>query len=230
MKVYFAGISGNKIRLDYLKRFGAKRLMLTYAEKNSYNKQMSRFKEGNFELFFDSGAFSAWKRNLVIDIDSYCYYLKFHNISQYIVLDVVKDHFMTLINQKIMEDCYGMRPIPVYHLGSQIQNLFQLIELGYNYIALGGTVGSTYDIKMSFFDQIFRLFPNHKFHGLGVTDTKIVKNFPFYSIDSTTWLIAQKVNKIFDENGKQCNPPFNMSTIDKFRNTIEYFIKLENFR
>lgn len=58
MKVYFAGISGNVKRLEYLKKFGAKRLMLTYADARYYNRQLPRFREGNFDLFLDSGAFS----------------------------------------------------------------------------------------------------------------------------------------------------------------------------
>jgi hypothetical protein len=72
MKMYFAGISGNKKRLEYLKEFGANKLMLTYADIRYYNKQMPRFKSMGFDILFDSGAFSIWRRGGTINIKEYC--------------------------------------------------------------------------------------------------------------------------------------------------------------
>ena len=71
MKVYFAGISSHKKRLEYLKNFGASKLMLTFAERDSYKTNMRRFKDGMFDILFDSGAFSVWKRGLEISIKDY---------------------------------------------------------------------------------------------------------------------------------------------------------------
>lgn len=226
MKIYFAGISGNKRRLYYLKEFGAKRLMLTYADIKYYNKQMPRFKECNFDLFFDSGAFSMWKRGFKIDIKDYIEYLIKHDISKYIVLDKVGDHLETMANQKIMED-RGMSPIPVYHLNSPIENLYEICSK-YDYVCLGGTVGSSFAVKEKFFTEIFENFPDHKFHGLGLTDIKLINMFPFFSVDSTTWLIAEKVGRIFDTNGKRCKIPEGMTQRLKFKNTIEFFAKMDN--
>jgi len=48
MKIYFAGISGNVKRLNYLKEFGATKLMLTFADAKFYGRQMERFKNMNF--------------------------------------------------------------------------------------------------------------------------------------------------------------------------------------
>ena len=75
MKIYFAGISGNKKRLEYLKEFGANKLMLTFADVKTYGRNMARFKEGKFDILFDSGAFSIWKRGIKVDILDYCDYL-----------------------------------------------------------------------------------------------------------------------------------------------------------
>ena len=225
MKIYFAGISGNVKRLNYLKEFGADKLMLTYADIKYYNKQMPRFKNGNFDIMFDSGAFSLWRRGIKICIKDYCEYLKKHSIEKYIVLDKIGSHAETMLNQRIMEDL-GMTPIPVYHLNSPVENLYEICEK-YPYVCLGGTVGSHTTTRMNFFREVFNHFPNHKFHGLGLTDTTIIKSFPFYSVDSTTWLIAEKIGKIFNENGKRCNPPSELNVKEKFQNTIGFFTKLD---
>lgn len=226
MKIYFAGIAGNKVRLDYLKEFGANKLMLTFANVSYYSRNMQRFKEGEFDLLFDSGAFSSWKRGVVINLKEYCSYLNFHNIKKYIVLDEIGNHTITMENQRIMEN-EGMNPIPAYHLNSPIENLYEICE-NYEYVCLGGTVGAHFNIRMNFFENVFKHFPDHRFHGLGLTDIRIIKSFPFYSVDSTTWLIAEKVGKIFDNNGKRCNAPPDMSAKSKFQNTINYFVKMES--
>lgn len=226
MKIYFAGISGHKKRLEYLKEFGADKLMLTFAEAKSYNRNMPRFKEGNFDILFDSGAFSSWKRGIFIDIQDYCKYLKDNSIQKYIVLDKIDNHIETMMNQKIMENA-GMNPIPVYHLNSPIENLYEICKT-YPYVCLGGTVGSHVSVRLKFFTKVFEHFPNHKFHGLGVTDAQIINNFPFYSIDSTTWLAAAKTGNILNENGKQYHAPPEMEIKERFSNTIGYFVKMQN--
>lgn len=225
MKVYFAGISGNVKRLNYLKEFGANKLMLTYADIKYYNKQMPRFKNGNFDILFDSGAFSLWRRGFKICIKDYCEYLKKYCIEKYIVLDKIGSHAETMTNQRIMEDL-GMNPIPVYHLNSPIENLYEICEK-YSYICLGGTVGSHRTVRIKFFTEVFEHFPDKKFHALGLGDASIIQSFPFYSVDSTTWLIAEKIGKIFDNNGKTYNAPAALNAKEKFKNTISYFVNLE---
>lgn len=225
MKIYFAGISGNVKRLNYLTEFGASKLMLTYADTKVYNKQMPRFKSGGFDLLLDSGAFSIWKRGFDVDILDYSIYIEKHDISKYIVLDVIGDHKKTMENQRVMEEL-GLSPIPVFHMNSSILNLGSICEK-YPYVCLGGTVGSSFGKRVEFFKSVFDAFPFHKFHGLGLTDSRIMKMFPFYSVDSTTWLAADKVGKVLDNNGKQIIPPFPMDSKQRFKNTIEYFVKLE---
>ena len=225
MKIYFAGISGNKKRLEYLKEFGANKLMLTFADIKAYGRNMARFKEGKFDILFDSGAFSIWKRGIKVDILDYCNYLISNEIEKYLVLDKVGDHAETMKNQRKMED-YGMKPIPVYHINSPIENLYEICEK-YKYVCLGGTVGSQKSVKLAFFEEVFKHFPNHKFHGLGLTDARIINLFPFYSVDSTTWLVAEKMGKILDHNGKQYKAPPEMNAKTKFSNTISFFVSME---
>lgn len=226
MKIYFAGISSNVKRLLYLKQYGANKLMLTFADRVLYKTNMNRFKQLSFDLFLDSGAYSIWKKGGTVDIKEYCDYITQHNIDKYICLDVVGDHYKTLENIKIMKD-YGKNPIPVFHYGSNLKCLEYLIHQGYNYICLGGTVGQSTKNKIEFFKTVFDNFPNIKYHGLGITTESIINQFPFYSVDSTTWIMPEKHGKIFNEKGKRVKIPITMSQQEKFKNTIEFFLRFE---
>ena len=227
MKLYFAGIDGHVKRLHYLHEFGATKLMLTYAQHKSYNKQLPRFKEMNFDIMFDSGGFSLWKKGINVNILDYCNYLKKNDIQNYINLDVVGNHKQTMSNQKIMES-EGLKPIPVFHLGSDINGLKEIVGSGYDYICLGGSVGRNRSVRIKFFEEIFSSFPTHRFHGLGLTDETIVRSFPFYSVDSTTWLMAEKCRKIFNDQNVSCPAPKHMEQRDRLKNTIEYFVNMES--
>ena len=99
--------------------------------------------------------------------------------------------------------------------------------MGYTYICLGGSVGRKKTERFNFFENIYNKYPTHKFHGLGVNDPKLIKSFPFYSVDSTSWLIGDKVGRIFNSHGVQIDAPKTMSSKEKFKINIEYLTRLE---
>jgi hypothetical protein len=225
MNVYFAGIAGNVKRMEYLYEFGGKRLMLTYADERFYGaKQMERFSK--FDILLDSGAFSIWKRGVDLKIDDYLTFIDKHKIKKYICLDKIGDPITTKNNQEQMESS-GFEPIPVFHYGSDFVFLEEMCQK-YDYICLGGTVGQKRNARDSFFKQVFDRFPTKKFHGLGMTDLNLVNKYNWFSIDSTTWLICEKVGKIFSDEGKRIDIPEGMSQYEKYKNTITYFSKLDN--
>lgn len=220
MKIFFAGISGHVILLSHLEKWSKKRLMLTFYER-SYYRHMDKYHQLGFELMMDSGAFSAWKQNISIDIDEYCNYLRQHSIHNYIVLDVIGDPIKSKDNLAYMVG-NGFKPIPVYHYGSDIQYLKNLIDSGYNYICLGGTVGLGFPKRCEFFKKVFDFNSEVMYHGLGVSDFRLLKIFPFYSVDSTTWLIAGKCGLEFDSNGKRRKPVGDTTKESRFKNTISF--------
>lgn len=224
MKIYFAGISSNKTRLFYLKEFGAKRVMLTYADKHRYTKNNQRFIDLGLEKMMDSGAFTHSRKGITINLDDYCKYLIDHSIDLYLVLDEIGNPLKTSDNQKAMES-NGLTPLPVYHLGSDIKYLDRLVE-NYDYICLGGTVGSHRSTRVDFFSKVFDRHKNTKFHGLGVGDTTIMRMFPFHSVDQTTWLTASKTLDLFDENGNRYKSQEPCMRL-RYKNTIECLSSFE---
>jgi queuine/archaeosine tRNA-ribosyltransferase len=209
MNVYFAGLGANDDRIDFLVDFGARRLMLTFAYHEMYDGRINIFRDIGFDLMLDSGGFTAMTLGKNINLDDYCSYIKKTGISKYIVLDVIGDEKETMKNLIKMEK-KRLNPIPVYHLGQDICVL-ETLCMNYDYVCLGGTVGSSRSKRFDFFSTVFENFDNKKFHGLGVNDLPLLESFNFYSVDSTSWLIAAKFNKIFSKNGKQKQAPENMT-------------------
>ena len=100
----------------------------------------------------DSGAFSVWNMGKTIDIYKYIEFIKENDIEIYFNLDVIGDVEGTKKNQKIMED-NGLNPIPVFHYGEPFEYLDWLVEQGYTYIGIGGTVGKSVQQREKFFND-----------------------------------------------------------------------------
>jgi len=180
----------------------------------------------------NSGAFSIYtriiKKNRSITDSSYintpefkdylnsyiefCHkYKKYLNV--YANVDVIGDGKKTFIVHREMEK-QGLRPLPVYHYGEHIKWLHKYIDKGYDYIALGGIVGDKRDRKhkISWIRKVFSEIQgkNIKLHGFAITSIKMLTEFPFYSVDSTSWIQIAS-------NGAILVPPdlFNQSAWDK---------------
>ena len=225
MIVYYAGMAGNVADLFTAVKYGCRHLMLSYYYNNS-EKQMRRFRKLGLHIFLDSGAYSAWKKGVSIDIDEYIQYIKNNHIGKYIVLDVVGDPEKSYENLKYMES-KGLQPLPVFHLGSDIKYLQQLVDEEYFCICLGGTVGSNRNKRIEFFDECFNKFPNTYFHGLGMTDPKLMLKYPWFSTDSTTWLIGRKFCKLATMEGQRIDLPKETPMKEKIGLNVQFFRKLE---
>jgi hypothetical protein len=173
----------------------------------------------------DSGAYSAWKQGVHIDIDDYISYIRNNNIGKYISLDVVGDPELTQHNIDHMVS-QGLYPVPVFHLGSEMKYLDQLVSDGYKYICLGGTVGASRNVRTAFFDECFARHPDAYYHGLGMTDPKLMLQYPWFSADSTTWLIGRKMCKLATMDG-QVRLPRDMPIQERLALNVQFFRELE---
>lgn len=152
-----------------------------------------------FNLFLDSGAFTAFTKHKVIDIDVYADFIhrEKSRMEIYANLDVIGDHAKTEQNQLYLES-KGLTPIPVFHCNSPLNVLAEMREK-YGYIALGGLVPLAREPKAmsNWLNKCFQiLIPKIregklKVHGFGLTNHKILMKYPFYSVDSTSWLSGE---------------------------------------
>lgn len=198
MHLYFAAAENKKTR-NLLREVGANKFLVSYFSF----KKVNELEEG-IQVFLDSGAFSAWSRKKEIKIQDYISFIKKNKEKFHIYanLDVIGDPEKTLENQKIIEKA-GLTPIPAFHYQSDMKYLKYYID-NYDYIALGGLVPLTNNPKklQNWLNKCFKelIKPIHqrklKVHGFGVTSLEILKKYPFYSVDSTSWLTPGKFGNI----------------------------------
>lgn len=163
-------------------------------------------------LFLDSGAFSAWTQGVEINIQEYIEFIKEHeeHLEVYANLDVIGiggkqpnklTAEKTLENQKIMEAA-GLAPLPCFHFGEPFEYLEYYVE-NYDYLALG-VAGNTGARLLPWLDVCFGDYicgkdglPKVKVHGFAVTSLTAMTRYPWYSVDSTSWVLASRMGFIF---------------------------------
>ncbi len=182
-----------------------------YVNKQSFIDKMRRDKA---KVFLDSGAFSAWSKGVDIDLPAYCRYIQDNediirtegDAVMASVLDSIGDDLGTYQNQMRMEK-HGVRPLPCFHYGEDPRYL-QLYAANYSYITLGGMVAQSTKDLLIWLDEIWEKYltdgagrPITKVHAFGVTTPILMKKYPWFSVDSSSWVqVAANGSILF--NGK----------------------------
>jgi hypothetical protein len=206
MKIYLAGVPGGGSPGNACKRERELELFYKARLHSYYHILITKgiiMKTNKIDLFLDSGAFSAFTQNVEIDIQEYIKFIKEHEdcISVYANLDVIGSAEGTWENQMIMEKA-GLKPLPVYHFKEPVKWLLRYLDKGYDYIALGGLVKA--GNILPFLDETFTNYlcgssgiPKIKVHGFGLTSLKLMLRYPWYSVDSTSWVLTGRMGSIF---------------------------------
>lgn len=196
MKLYSAGVFNtiSDIRIDWFQ----KTVGFDYPILESYHYKRSvdrAIKYNISDLFLDSGAFSAMSLDVTIDINKYIDYILLHKEAFTVIasLDVIGDPDMTIKNIEIMKAA-GIAPLPVFHYLTPLHYLDLCKE--FDYFALGGLVpiAAQLDKLTHWLDKCWNLItdtqgaPTHKVHGFGMTGVYVMSRYPWYSVDSSSWL------------------------------------------
>ena len=210
-KVFFAGNTGFLQREQACRAAGMQRRLYSYVQKKLLIDRLG-IAGGKFML--DSGAFSAHSRGIDIDLQEYADFVVKHSdaFNTVVNLDVIPGKPGTGLNRDPKEaeraaeaswrnwvdltaalKSTGIVPIPVYHLGENRKWLTRMMdETGY--IAIGGSRHGTSQDRIAWLDSLMPAltddqgYPSRKFHGLAATSLEIMSRYPFYSVDSTSWL------------------------------------------
>ena len=214
MKIWFVGVPGGGSpgickREIQLNTFWNSRLWSYYHLIESNGKMKTD--EKKIDLFLDSGAFSAWTLKKEINIQEYIDFIKTHKevINIYANLDVIGiggklpnklTAEKTLENQKIMEAA-GLNPMPCFHYGEPFSFLDYYCK-NYEYLAIG-VAGNSGTKLMNWLDECFSNhicntsgIPKIKVHGFAVTGVPLMLRYPWYSVDSTSWVVTGRMGAI----------------------------------
>lgn len=245
MKLFFAGTEYNKFA-DVVKDNGGTS-MLQSAFYLSYKREPNWAKAPYYLL--DSGGFTARKQGTVIPVEKYAEYLNKFNVKLAFNLDTM-DTAETLRNQKYLEKNTKTYIIPVYHFtefaSAKYRDLLSSYAKDYPYISLGGTAeGATGNTKNKFiyFDYCFsKVGTSSKVHGLAVTGYKLMLRYPWFSVDSTSWISPLQFGKVIDfANGEFINfqsikssktflnAKQLLSDKDRFSLSVQAYVKAERY-
>jgi len=185
-------------------------------------------------LFLDSGAFSAMTSGTTIDVYQYIDYIKEHQeyFSVYANLDVIGSAEGTWENQRIMEAA-GLKPLPVYHVNEDLKFLHMAME--YDYFAVGGMARSSSSSLQYQVDEIFSIlcpksndyYPTHKVHGFGCTKPSFLVSYPWYSVDSSSWVKyglfgMVLIPKFYNGSPQYNKPPMVVTMSNRSKSAGEY--------
>jgi hypothetical protein len=170
-----------------------------YIWKQTY---IDKIKEDGVKIFLDSGAFSAFSKGAKIDLPAYCEYIKLnHEVIERSedgdllasVLDGIGDPLLTWQNQQYMEQL-GVKPLPCFHYGED-ERYLEWYMARYPYITIGGMVPINTPQLYLWLDRIWEKYlcdgsgkAKLKVHGFGLTNVGLMERYPWYSVDSSSWV------------------------------------------
>lgn len=168
------------------------RFLTSYHSFRNYDfaKMVDQAAGRPLRLFADSGAFSALSIGAEVTLENYAeWLLRWKEMfTVYVNLDVIGNPEATMENQCRLEQEFDLQPIPVFHVGSDFSVLEGLCE-EYPYLALGGMVPYSQKRLGSWLLKCFSITEQHgtRVHGFGQTRHEYLMDFPFYSVDSSSW-------------------------------------------
>lgn len=241
--LYFAG-ARSKMDEHIIKRKACR--LYSYANDKKAIELFCQ-NESRGPLLVDSGAFSVAHSGAVVDIDSYIEYINNNRqIENFIELDVIPYPSLTkqtaLVSaQKSWENYLYMierldepfKLLPVFHFGEDLSFFEQIVNYKNSnndfvpYICIGGRHGVSMDIQERYFERLFSIIhtsanPEVKVHVLGMTVFSTLEKFPFYSADSTSYLLQAAYGGIQTSLGV-----INVSAKNKHNDNFRYRSKHE---
>ena len=165
------------------------------------------------DILLDSGAFSAWNKGTPINLDGLIQYAKDNAdvIDNIVALDVIPgspgykdipdeeredaaargyDNYKYMLKKGLPKE----KVIVVFHQGDNFYWLEKLRDEGVPYIGLSPANDRVTPEKMAWLDECMFYatdrngLPLQKWHGFAVTSLPLMKRYPWYSVDSATWI------------------------------------------
>jgi hypothetical protein len=163
--------------------------LVSYVYAGQFQKERHLFDWGRLSL--DSGAFTVWNKGESIDLQDYIAFARDFGADEVFALDVIGDHRASRRNADAMMEA-GIPCIPTYHVGEPEGALKELAR-DFPKIAIGGVArGAGKGLRRRFVEEVFaRVWPK-KIHGFALTDDDLLRDFPFHSVDSSSWNLAPR--------------------------------------
>ena len=157
-------------------------------------------------IFMDSGAFSMYTQKVDVSIEAYAKFLLDNKDIWHVASnldDVFKNEAKSWENQKTMESL-GVKVQPVFHCREDERWLVKYLDAGYDYIFLGGMVPESTPWLKGWLDRLWTHYLTNKdgtarikVHGFGLTTLQLMFRYPWFSVDSTSWVMTSSYGGCF---------------------------------
>jgi hypothetical protein len=176
-------------------------------------------------FFLDSGAHSIYTREVIKKghksgyafyeskefweyVDLYCEWVK-QNLSHldfYANVDAIFNPDKSWEVLQYMKKEHGLNPVPVIHYGTTLDVVDKHLDAGYKFLGIGGLGQEV--TKQQYYTWADRLFahlcpdstgnlPMVRTHGFAMTSWSLMKRYPWWSVDSTSWLKSGSFGSIY---------------------------------
>ena len=196
---YYVYGCGNETAMQTLHDMKAERLIISYAflmgrKHLAVREFFETIQQNGQTLMLDSGAFSAWRKGIVIDLAEYAGFVrKFRAyITVAVSLDVINDGEGTYRNwvrfQELLQDVDDVHLMTVYHDGDPWEYYQKALSEEAPVLGISPNNDFTALQKDRWLGRIFAANPKSLTHGFGMTIPWLLKKYPFYTADSMSWL------------------------------------------
>ncbi|MGV2967258.1 hypothetical protein [Paenibacillus sp. AGC30] len=242
LRYIFSGLSKSRRDIEIVKEFGGRFILLNYFTIR--NDPTNQWKQTIIELGFDykcviidpgeKTLYDAAKKGLPvkpIDIDDYAAFVRQHSdiIYQYLTLDIIGDSAATQRNTNYLALKVGRKPVPVYHIQSDMAALQELVDEEHELIAIGGSALRSVSTQRRerAFEEIFRKYGDSvNFHALGLGSLNLLLKYSWFSADASSWLNARIFGKLQTLTGQSIVPPY-MSSEAALGFNVNLLVSLE---
>lgn len=228
--LYLAGGGSTQIE-PKLREYGCQRLYSQVNERKHGEKLIAYSRDvKHIDLFVDSGAYSVHTRGIELDVDEYIDFVNKNAGMHQAIAQVDKipgelnkpktlqqlaeapelswQNYLYMREKVIDVD----RLLPIFHQGEDFKHLHRLLEWTDEkgnhipYIGISPANDVSMKQRMNWFSVVFRIIqksshPNVKTHAFGCTSFDALDKFPFYSADSTAWVLRAAFGTIFTPAG-----------------------------
>ncbi len=227
--LYLAGSYSSRVE-EFLMEKGVNRLASQLNDRKLIERWLTYSRETEHrQVFVDSGAYSAHTKGRELDVDEYIQYLNdrqgcFEVIAQ---VDKIPGEFgkpkthkqlIEAPNQSWENYLYMRERVkdvdnltPIFHQGEDFKHLHRMLETTFDgkhipYIGISPANDVSTKEKAKWFETVFRIIrdssnPNVKTHAFGMTSLDLLEKYPFYSADSTSWLMTSANGSIMTSWG-----------------------------
>lgn len=226
---YFAGHQGGESQ-KYMIQRGCNILKSWLCERNFLDQLITAKKEGKYtgKIMVDSGAFTAHRRDTIINCDEYIDWLNKNNsyLECYVQLDQIPgkwgqkrskqdilsaeraswENYVYMVSK--LKDPFKL--LAVFHMDENFDNLKRLLDFKIDgnkvpYICISGAKDRTASERCEWYHKCFQIIRESdnkdvKVHCLGCSTFGDLSLFPFYSSDSTSWALISGLGKILDKD------------------------------